>query len=207
MDDIFTSVDMTFEQPGNTEMIIHYDEEVVQQILRAAISQNLYSKPGPSDNTDDPFNLSPLIEEYTVYEKKFKKWLGKTVRNGWLNFVKRQNEIARDIDEEVAEIIEEVTEAMTDNEQLMIIPWKDPILASVVEVANYYSEGAQQEEPVERPSGEPTAIIPSSEPSVIIPSSEPNAIIPIAETAEKSESSSLGLSLSPKDIMEGEVKP
>ena len=39
-----------------------------------------------------------------------------------------------------------VAEAKVDEGQMMIVPWKDPVLASVVEVANYYSENVQQDE-------------------------------------------------------------
>lgn len=194
MDDILTSVDMMFEQPGSPEMIVHYDEEFVHQIIKAAVNHNIHSRPSSLENSDDPFNLSPLIEEYSVYERRFKKWLGTIVKNGWLNFVKRQNEIARDTNEEVTEIIEEVTGASIDREQLMIVPWRDLTLASVVEVANYYSENVHQEEPVE-------------ESQDIVPIREATSIIPVSETAEKSESSSLGLSLSDEEIVEELVKP
>lgn len=41
MDDILTSVDMMFEQPGSPEMIVHYDEEFVHQIIKGC-SQSEY---------------------------------------------------------------------------------------------------------------------------------------------------------------------
>lgn len=70
-----------------------------------------------------------------------------------MNFVKREEEVPKDKSEEVLEDVEEVVEANEEivkadkkEEQLMIVPWRDPVLTSVVEVANYYSEIVQQEE-------------------------------------------------------------
>lgn len=47
LDDILTSVDMNFDEPGNPEMLVNYDEELVQQIIKAAVRQNIYSRLAP----------------------------------------------------------------------------------------------------------------------------------------------------------------
>lgn len=67
LDDILFFVDMSF-----SELLVRYDEEMVQNILQAAVGQNIYLRARTSEDLDDPFNLRPIIEEYSVYERKFK---------------------------------------------------------------------------------------------------------------------------------------
>lgn len=88
IDDILFSVDMSFG-----ELQVKYDEEMVRAFIQGAVRQNIYSRPKTSEDPHDPFNLTPLLDEYAeydMYERKFKRSLRRTVMNGWLNSAERQ---------------------------------------------------------------------------------------------------------------------